>query len=141
MDEKGPIEKIEAKEASFSPPFSLSLVALFFFVFFGVYALIFLLSLFYSGTITRVINTYIPEDAFSPTVITLIILGGFVLHAAASAGILMMWKLRKKGYFLFATSCILLTTYQLTQHQVSVIITAVYIGAVILFGIFYRKMR
>ncbi len=138
MEEKDPIEE---KEISISRPFLLSVISLFFLIFFTIFALLFLLSLFYTGTIAQVINTYIPENAFSPLVITLIILSGFVLHAAASTGILLMWNMRKKGYFVFSVSCLLLTTFQLTQHQVSIAITAVYVGAVILFGLFYRRMK
>lgn len=121
--------------------FLLTLLVIFFFTSFALISVLFLVSLFYSGTITRVINLYIPETAFSPFTITAIITCGFLFHAVAAVSILFIGKLRKKAYFLFSLICIIIASYQLMQQQISPAITAVYISGIIFFGTFYKRFK
>ncbi len=104
-------------------------------------ALIFLASLLYSGHISTVVNTYVPEDAFTPSQIFLLFLTGFILNAVAFAGVVLVWNMRRMGYYMLSLSCILIAVFQLTTPRASLTSTLAYIVVVFLFGLFFRRLR
>jgi hypothetical protein len=110
-------------------------------VVFGLIALLFLLSVFYSGWISEVVSQYTPHGSYSSPQILMITLGGFILHAAAFGGIIQIWKLKKPGYYLFSIASLIISLSHLFLHTVPVSYTALYIGLIILFGLFFRKLR
>lgn len=122
-------------------PFLLTVISLFSFVFFGFIAGLFLLAVFYSGWITEVVNKYTPEDMESRAQITAFVLFGFLFHASSLAGVVMMWLMKRKGYYVFAISCLIITGYQLSQAKISFTTTVVYILLIIFFGIFFKKLK
>lgn len=119
----------------------LELLCIFSFVFFGIIAILFLLSVFYSGWITDVVNQYTLQNSYSKTQVLIITLGGVILHAAAFAGVIQIWNLKKSGYYLFSISTLIIAVYHLFHHNIPVSYTTLYIALVILFGLFYRKFR
>ncbi|HTX89003.1 MAG TPA: hypothetical protein VMC08_08445 [Bacteroidales bacterium] len=121
-------------------PLGVTLLCLFSLVFFGLISLLFLFSVFYSGTITEVLNYYLTGTLVRESVVLVYTIGMFVLHSACFAGTLLMWKMKKRGFFLFAVSALLITLFQLFRSHVPVGTTAVYIALIIFFGVFYRKM-
>jgi hypothetical protein len=121
--------------------FLLTICCLFSSVFFGFVSILFLLAVFYSGWIAEVVNKYTPENNESPGKLTAFIIAGFLLHAACFTGIIMMWMMKRKGYFVFALSALVITAYQLFQTKISFTTTAIYILLVLLFGLFYKKFR
>jgi len=123
------------------PPFLLSLLCVFSFVFFGLISLLFLTSLFYSGSIIRIINEYIPERPVAPARVILIVIAGFILHGAAFTGTVLMLKMKKTGYVVFGIAVLIICIYQLFQDKISLFITLFYIILIILFGLFYKKFR
>ncbi|MCX6252724.1 MAG: hypothetical protein NTX61_18470 [Bacteroidetes bacterium] len=124
-----------------SRPLFLTVICLFAFVFFGIIAILFLLSVFWSGRITEVINQYMLQEKYAHFQIILITLGGFIFHAVAFAGIILIWNLKRTGYILFAIPVLLISGYQLFNHNIPVSSVAVYIALLILFGLFFRKLR
>ena len=128
---------IEVKTAR---PLLLGIFCIFSFVFFGTLSLLFLLSVFYSGWISDVIDQY-THDSYSKTQVLLITLGGFVLHATTFTGAVQMWNLKKSGYWLFSISILITSGYQLFRHTIPISYTLLYISLVILFGLFYGKYR
>lgn len=122
-------------------PFGLTLLSVFTIVFFGIFSLLFLVSLFYSGALTRVINQYLPEHPASRSQVFLLTLAGFLLHAAALTGIFLILKLKKTGYLIFGISTLIIGIYQLFQDKISFLTTSVYILFILLFGLFYKKLK
>ncbi len=122
-------------------PFLVTLLCLFSFVFFGMIALLFLVSAFWSGRITEVMNYYLTGTTRSMAGVLGIAAGGFILHAACIAGCIMMWKMRRIGYYLFGIASLVITLLQLFNKNAATATIAVYILLIILFGIFYRKME
>lgn len=123
------------------PPFLLSLLVVFSLVFFGLISMLFLISLFYSGSIIRVINEYIPEGSVHPAKVILITIAGFLLHGTAFTGTLLMLKMKKAGYFLFGIAALIICSYQLFQDNISVLTSLIYISLIILFSFFYKLFR
>ena len=122
-------------------PFLLTLIGLFSFTYFGFISFLFLLVLFNSGWITEVLNKYLPESVKSRTGIFMLILAGFVLHALAITGSAMIWWMKKSGYIIFAISCLIITSYQLFQTKVSFLTTGIYIVLILVYGLFYKKLK
>ncbi|MDP4281859.1 MAG: hypothetical protein Q8867_06870 [Bacteroidota bacterium] len=120
-------------------PVILIALCLFSWVFFAVIALLFLTSLFFSGWITKIIHTYTPEN-FSPhTIVVLFSLAGFLLHAVAFSGVILMWKMKISGFIIFAISVLLIAVYQMFQGQISLPVTLTYIVLLLLFGLFFKR--
>lgn len=138
-------EHPEKKEESTAPltrrPFLLTIVCLFSFSFFGFISALFLLSCFYSGRITEVLNKYRPEDTRSKGMMALFLLGGFLLHVSSLTGSVMIWKMKRTGYYLFSVSALIISAYQLLQANIYFTSTLVYIILVVLFGIFFKRYR
>lgn len=122
-------------------PFLLTIFCLFAFVFYGLIALLFLTGIFYSGWITELFNKYTPENSTSGRIMLLFMTSGFLLHGSSFTGTVMMWKLKKRGYFIFGISGLIIAAYQLFQTRISFITTLVYILLILIFGLFYKKMR
>jgi len=114
---------------------------MFTFVFFGLISILFLLAIFNSGWITDVVNKYTPGNLESRAKMIMFVLSGFILHASSFTGSVMMWMMKRKGYLVFAVSCLIISVYQLFQTKISFMTTAVYIVLIILFGFFYKKFR
>ncbi len=124
-----------------SRPILLSLLCVFSFVFSAIVSILFLVSVFYSGRLTSVINQYMPDDNQSGMKVFLICFGGFALHAVSFAGTFLIWRLKKTGYYLLSSSSLLIAGYQLFHPKISTSVTLIYIVSILLFGLFFRKLR
>jgi hypothetical protein len=122
-------------------PFLLTVLCLFSFVFFGLISVLFLFALLYSGSIADMVLRYAPENSPARITILLYILGGFLLHALSLAGNILIWKMRRLGYILFGISSLIIAAYQLFATQISPLTTAFYIGLILAFGLFYKKLK
>ena len=140
MDETSQVAETVSKKKP-DRPFLLSILCIFSFVYFGIISVIFLLSLFYSGWITDVANKYMDEAKYAPVQVIGIALAGFLLHGFSLAGCIRMWYMKRSGYLIFGISTLIIAVYQLFQEQVNVLEISIYIGLIILFGLFYRKMQ
>jgi len=124
-----------------SRPFFLTLLCLFSWVFFGLLSILFLTGIFWSAWVTRVTNQYIPSETWSVSQVRLIFAAGFLLHLLAFTGSILIWNMKKTGYYLLAISCLGIAAAQSLQPQIAVSATALYILFILAFGIFYRKLN
>ena len=131
----------EHKKEKVKRPYLLTVLCLFSFIFFGVITILFLVALFYSGSITDMIFRYAPENSPSRLMILFYILGGFLLHAISLSGIILIWRMKRIGYLLFGTSSLIIAGYQLFATQISPLTTTFYIVQIIIFGFFLKKLR
>lgn len=122
-------------------PVLLSVICLFAWTYYGIMASLFLLALFYSGSITGIINQYIPDEGWSAFRVSSIFFGMFLLHAVAFSGIILLWYQKATGYYLFAIPSIIITVVHLLRPEISWYSTAVYALFVILFGIFFQRIK
>ncbi len=122
-------------------PFLLTVLCLFSFVFFGLISVLFFAALLYTGSITDMVLRYAPEN--SPARITVLsyILGGFLLHGLSLAGNILIWRMRRLGYILFGISSLMIAAYQLFATQISPLTTAFYVGLILAFGFFLKKLK
>ncbi len=122
-------------------PVILSVLCLFSFVFLALFSLLFLAGLLNAGWITTVTNQYLASSDFTKTQTFFILGSGFLLHGIAFAGVLMIWKLRKTGYYMVTVCFLILALIQTLFPEISVTVTALYIVIIILFGLFFSRLR
>ncbi len=141
MEEKIKPVKIPKAGQAASRPVLLTVFCLFSFVFFSVMSLLFFMGAFWSGWVTRVTNQYTPSEIYTKNQILIIFLAGFLLHLLAFTGTILIWNLRKTGYYLFGLSCLIIASFQSFQPQIAVTTTAIYILLLLFFGIFFRRLH
>ena len=122
-------------------PFMLTVLCLFSFVFFGLISVLFLVALLNTGSITNMVLRYAPENSPARTTVLFYILGGFLLHGLSLAGNILIWKMRRLGYILFGISSLIIAGYQLLATQISPLTTAFYVGLILAFGFFLKKLK
>ena len=122
-------------------PFLLTLLCLFSFIFYGLISILLLLAFFFSGWISEVRNSYLPDRTESKGTIILILVAGLLLHLVSLFGSINIWYRRKSGYLMLSISTLIIALYQLFSDRISVFTTAVYIILIVLFGIYYRRFH
>jgi hypothetical protein len=135
-----PAENPIAPEVT-SRPFALSLLSLAGLVFYGLIALIFLATCFYSGWISETILQYMPESAATHPVVLIIALTAFLFHAMAFYGILLIRKMRRRGYYIFGIPTLVIAASHLLTQRLSLLSLGVYIAFLFAFGAFLKKMQ
>jgi len=135
-----PVSKKPTRTASKRPVLFTGL-ALFSSVYFSLMALLFLSAIFYSGPITSVLEKYALDEEFSKNQIVAIFAGGFVLHLLGLTGSILLWKLRKQGYYLLAVPCFIIALFQLFRPEISVASTFIYFLFIVLFGVFFKRFQ
>ncbi len=133
--------KVGEKQVERSRPVLLSVLCLFSFIYFGLVAIIFLTSALWSGRIASVVNSYVPEDIFTHSQLLLVFLGGFLINSVTFAGVVLIWRLRRTGYYLLAAGGFSMAAFQLLIPRAALTTTGLYIAMVVLFGIFFRRLK
>jgi hypothetical protein len=122
-------------------PVLLSALCLFSWVYFFLLSVLFLLGLFHSGQMMQALNLYAPVSQYSKSTVTFILGSNALLHILSFTGVIVMWNLRKYGYFIFGGSVLVITLYQLLMPNVVFSATFVYIVLLVLFGLYFRHFR
>jgi hypothetical protein len=141
MDEPLPAKEAGEIKPVFKRPVILTALCLAAFVHFGLLAMLLLFAVFRSEWITQVVNRYLANDGGTGTRPLFLFGSGFALHTMAFAGVYLMWKLRKAGYFIFAISCLAIAIYQLFNPLATVASTGLYISFLLLFSLFFRRLQ
>ncbi len=122
-------------------PLALSVLCVAAWVFFAVLTLLFVAGLWNARWITEVTNHYIPGERYTTTRFIFSFGGAALLHAIAFTGVILIWRLRRTGYTLFGISSLVISAWNLAQGTAGATQTALYILFIILFGLFYRRLR
>ena len=119
-------------------PFLLMTLCVFALVFYGILGILLLAGTFYSGFFTDLLQGYNPGESIGKPLVILFFLGLALPHWASFTGALLIWKLKRKGYFLFAFSTLLIAVFHLFLPDISILVTTIHISLIILFGLFYN---
>ncbi|MDP1623986.1 MAG: hypothetical protein Q8M08_16805 [Bacteroidales bacterium] len=122
-------------------PVLLTMICLFSFVYFGLVTLLFFTGLLKTGLIAGIMNQYIALGDLTTSKLLLIFGAGFLLHGLAFSGVVLIWKLRRTGFYFLGLSCLVIAAYQLFNPLTTIASTAIYILLVLTFGIFYNRMN
>jgi len=121
-------------------PLILSVLCIFSWIYFGMIALVFLFAAVYSGRITGLAHQYLSERVLTKGLTLGFSLTGFFLHGASFTGVILLWNLRKTGYYFFSIPALLIVFLHLFRSDISWFATALYVLLIIAFGIYYRRM-
>lgn len=136
-DVQGPLTRGKGRRPR---PLLLTALSLFSFVYFGILTALLLLSVFYSGWITGLLNTYNPGAPKSGFTVTLGFALVFLLHALCLTGTVLIFRMKRTGYYIYGVSALVISCYQLFQPQIPVYSTAIPVALLILFGIFFKRL-
>lgn len=137
------IKPVEVKKTGTrkTRPVILTVVCLFFMVFFTLLSALFASALAGAEWITKVTNQYVQFDTWSIGEIRWLFAAGFALHLAGLAGCVLIWFMKKAGYYLLGSSSLLITAIQLFRPEFTVTFTALYIFIIIFFGLFFKRLH
>jgi hypothetical protein len=122
-------------------PFALTLLCLFAGVYFFILAALFVAGFFYSGWVTQAINIYSPVIKNSQVSVSLALALLSLLFILGVAGIFLMFRMRRTGYYIFGISSFLLAAIQLFKPVLSFSGPIIFILFLILFGLYFRRFR
>ncbi len=122
-------------------PVFLTALCLFSFIWFGLMTLLFFAGLFYSNWIAGVTSQYLSAGGYSHGDALLFFGAGFLLHGLSFTGILLIWNLRRTGYYFLGLSCLVIAAYQLMSPSSTIIPTAIYIIFILIFGLFFNTLH
>jgi hypothetical protein len=125
----------------FKRPLLLTAVCIAAFVHFGLLAILFLLATLKSGWIREVVNRYLDTGQYTSYHLFFLFGAAFLLHSLAFTGLILVWKLRRTGFYLLCLACIVLSIYQLFNSLAPLSSVGIYIAFLLLTGIFFRKMQ
>ncbi len=114
-------------------PFFLSFMCMVGFTYTGIFALLFLLGILFTTGISGILDKYLQIYDFSRLNFFFFSLGGFIIFFAAFLGILLMWKLQKLGFFIYAASVLLFLIVEFFLTGVFIPDIAIHILLVLLF--------
>ncbi len=122
-------------------PFFLEVLCIFGWVYFFVFSVLFLAGLFFSGWVSNAINLYTPSNRFSGFEIKMILAAYSLLFISAFSGIILIWKLRRYGYYIFGVSSLLLASFHMAFPGLAFSGTIIFIAFLVLFGLYFRRFR
>jgi len=122
-------------------PLFLGMLCIFAGVYFFLLAVLFLSGFFYSGWVSDAINMYADADRYSPAGIKTVLGVLAALFILGFTGIVVMWRMKRYGYYFFGISSIILASFQLFRPEISVSGTIIFIALLILFGLYFRRFR
>ncbi|MCX6284173.1 MAG: hypothetical protein NTW31_08070, partial [Bacteroidetes bacterium] len=118
-------------------PFFLEVLCIFCGVYFFAFSVLLISGFFFSGWVSNAINLYTPVKRFSGIEIKMILGAYALLFILAFSGIILMWKLRKYGYYIFGVSSLLLASFQMAFPGLTFSGTIIFIAFLVLFGLYF----
>ncbi|MEI7490404.1 MAG: hypothetical protein WCK92_03335 [Bacteroidota bacterium] len=122
-------------------PFFLEVLCIFGWVYFFVFSVLFLAGFFFSGWVSNAINLYTPVNRFSGIEMRLILGAYSLLFILAFTAIILIWKLRRYGYYILGVSCLLLASFHMAFPGLAFSGTIIFIAFLVLFGLYFRRFR
>jgi hypothetical protein len=122
-------------------PFFLTLLCIFAGIYYFLFAALFTAGFFFSGWVTNAINMYAPVVLYSKAGVTLTLAGLSLLFILSFTGIVVMFFMRRPGYWIFGVSSLLLSAVQLFRPTLSFSGPVMFILFLILFGLYFRRFR
>ncbi|MCX6281082.1 MAG: hypothetical protein NTU51_03900 [Bacteroidetes bacterium] len=122
-------------------PFFLEVLCIFSWVYFFVFSMLFMAGFLWSGWVTDAINLYAPVSRYSGLDVKLRLAAYAVLFILAFSGIILIWNLKRTGFYLYGVSSITIAFMQLLLPGVTFSGTIIIIVLLILFGLYFRRFR
>ena len=120
-------------------PFMLSLLCITLMVYAATLVVIFFLLLIFNNWVTQVVSDYFSRQSINRNEILIISSIGFVLHVGLFLSGILLWKLKKKGFYLMVVCFAILALLPFIFGFGSWLSIIIYGLMVVLVSLFYKK--
>ena len=122
-------------------PFFLSILCVAIFSYSILFILVFLTGIFFNSWITKVLNDFLADGNVKHTYIIILSIIGIILYSMSFIGVFLIWKLRRKGFYIFLFSSFLIVALPYLFHFGNVVSAIVLLILNLLILIYYRKLH
>ena len=122
-------------------PFFLSILCVAIFSYSTLFILLFLTGILYNKWITKVLNDFLTVGEVHPNSILILSIVGIILYSLSFLGAFFIWKLKRKGFYFYLISSLLIISLPYLFHFGNVISTIVLLLLVILILAHFRKLN
>lgn len=136
MNEESPLPLPTKKR-----PFFFVVLCIFSLVYFFIFSFLFIAGFFFSGWVAEALNVYAPLHQYPQIQVQILLATLSFFFVLGFSGVIVMWNLRRYGYYLFGISCLLLASVQLLRPEMSLSGTIGFIVLLFLFGLYFRRFR
>ena len=122
-------------------PFFLSILCVAIFSYSTLFILLFLTGILYNKWITKVLNDFLTVGEVHPNSILILSIVGIILYSLSFLGAFFIWKLKRKGFYFYLISSLLIISLPYLFHFGNVISTIVLLLLVVLTLAHFRKLN
>lgn len=122
-------------------PFFLSIICIAIYSYSTLFILLFLTGILYNKWITKVLNDFLTVGEVHPNSILILSFVGIILYSLSFMGAFFIWKLKRKGFYIYLISSLLIISLPYLFHFGNVISTIVLLLLVVLILAHYRKLN
>ena len=122
-------------------PFFLSILCVAIFSYSTLFILLFLAGTLYNGWITKVLNDFLLDGEVHPDSILILSLAGIFLYSLSFMGAFYIWKLKRKGFYIYLISSLLIISLPYLFHFGNLISTIVLLVLIVLILLHFKKLN
>jgi hypothetical protein len=122
-------------------PFFLSILCIAIFSYSILFILLFLTGILYNKWITKVLNDFLTVGEVHPSSILILSFVGMILYSLSFLGAFLIWKLKRKGFYFYLISSLLIISLPYLFNFGNVISTIVLLLLVVLILAHFRKLN
>ena len=121
-------------------PFFLSILCVIVFVYSTLFILLFLSGAIFNNWITSVLNDFLNDDLYEKQFILILSVSGLVLYSLSFISVLFIWRLKRLGFYIYASSSIALIIIPFFFNLGSLISSVILMLMILAFAIYFRKL-
>ena len=130
-----------SQETIIKRPFFLSILCIAIFVYAGFLAALFLFALLFNIWVTVTLEGFFPEKNLITNNVILISIIGLILNIASIVGAIFLWKLRRKGFYIYLFSNLIFILLPFFIGYGNIYSSTILVIMLLLITIFYRKLK
>ena len=135
------MDKDQEIKSNTKRPFFLSILCIAIFSYSTLFILIFLTGILYNKWITKVLNDFLAVGEVRHSFILILSFAGILLYSMSFLGAFLIWKLRRKGFYIYSVSSVLIICLPYFFHFGSLISTIVLLLLIALILLHFRKLN
>lgn len=122
-------------------PFFLSILCVAIFSYSTLFVLFFLTGIIFNSWITNVLNDFLNDGGVKQNSILLLSVGGIILYSLSFFGAFLIWKLKRKGFYIFLISSFLIVFLPYLFHFGNIMSAIVLLVLVLFLSTYFRKFQ
>lgn len=142
MEHQDPIEQSPEMIKGKSRPLGLAVLLIFSFVYNGLLLFVMVLGLFSTEIVQDILQQY-NKQIFIPDYAALAItIGGTIVFSASTFGLILLWMMRRAGFYFYATSqAIMLASLVFILKSFDLVNISIAVAVIVIIGLHARTMK